>query len=157
MTAFILGMPLVITVFWNFFESAYFCQLSTFIVHWIRKHLIKKKKNVRELLMVQTDTIILFDLSSPLWPLLVKQVTILIPPSVWQRIHPGSRGNATAGGFRVDRTLTSSQNAKSSLGAKHTKTELCLYLLGQLSGKCQKLTANSPPEARKEGLAPFIA
>lgn len=151
MTAFILGMPLVITVFWKFFGSAYFWWLRSFIVHW------NKKLNVRELLMVQTDTIIPFDLSSPLLSLLVKQVTILNPPSVWQRIHPGSRGNAIVGGFRADRTLTSSQNAKSSLGAKYTKTELCLYLLGQLSQKCQKLTANSPPEARKDGLAPFTA
>lgn len=83
------------------------------------------------LLMVQTDTIP-FDLLSPLSSHLVEEVAIPTPPSHWQRIHPGSCGNAIAGGFRVDRTFTSGQNAKSSLCAKCTKTQLCLYLLGQL-------------------------
>lgn len=109
--------------------------------------------NVTELLMVEIDTIIPLDLSSPLLSLLVKQVEILIIPRHWQRIHPGSRGNAIVGGFRVVGTLTSGQNAKSSLGAKRTKRQLCLYLLGQMLQKSQELTANSAPEA----LTPFIA
>lgn len=55
--------------------------------------------SIMELLMIQIDTIIPIDLLSLLIAFLVKQVATLILPGHWQRIHPGSQGNAIVGGF----------------------------------------------------------
>lgn len=108
-----------------------------------------------ELLMIQIDTIIPLDLLSLLIAFLVKQVATLIPPSHWQRIHPRSQGNAIVGGFRMVRTLTSGQNAKSSPGANCTKMQLYWYLLGHLLQKSWEVIADSHPETRKEACALF--